>query len=102
MAASACAWMDGALVAASVNKDDAVTDVDAVVSVDTEAEAVAPARSDNTFPISNYRLQTAPILETGGRFVDPPSICSPTLPQGTSEGYTCDKITCEVRQQLRR
>ena len=67
--------MDGATVATSVNEDDAVTDVDAVTGAGAEAEAVAPARSNDAFPISNYRLQTALLLETRGRFVDPPSLC---------------------------
>ena len=72
MAASACAWMDGALVAASVNKDDAVTSVDAVAGVNTEAEDMAPARSDDAFLINNYHLQTASLLETRGRFLTLP------------------------------
>ena len=86
--------MDGATVAPSVNEDGAVVDVDAVAGASVEAEAVAPARSDDAFPISNYCLQTAPLIEaTRGRFVDPPSLCSPTRPQGTSEGCTCSEFT---------
>ena len=61
-------------------------DIDAVAGDDTEAEAVAPARGDNTFLISNYCLQTALLLETWGRFVGPPSLPISKLPQGTSEG----------------
>ena len=68
MAASACAWTDGASVAASVDEYDAVIDVDAVAGVDTETEAVAPARSNDAFPISNYHLQTALLIETRGRY----------------------------------
>ena len=72
MAASACIWTDGALVAAFVNKDDAVTGVDAVSGAKTEAEDMAAARSDDAFPISNYHLQTALLIETRGRFLTLP------------------------------
>ena len=75
MAASACAWTDGATVAASIDEDDAITDVDAVAGVDTEEEAVAPARNNDAFPISNYCLQTASLLKTWGGFFDRPSLC---------------------------
>jgi hypothetical protein len=69
MTASACIWTDGAVVAAFVNKDDAVTGVDAVAGAKTEVEDMAPARSDDAFPISNYYLQMALLLETRGRFL---------------------------------
>ena len=68
MAASACIWAEGALVAAFVNKDNAVTGVDAVAGAKTEAEDMAPARSNDAFPISNYHLQTALLIETRGRY----------------------------------
>ena len=42
MTASACIWTDGAVVAAFVNKDDAVTGVDAVPGAETEVEDMAP------------------------------------------------------------
>ena len=72
MAAYTCAWKDGATVAASIYKDDVVTDVDAVAGANTEDEAVVPARSNNAFLISNYRLQIVSLLETRGGFLTLP------------------------------
>ena len=42
------------------------------------------------------------LLKARGRFVGPPSLGSPTIPQGTTEGCICGEITCEVKRQLRR
>ena len=67
--------MDSATAAASIDEDDVVTVVDTVAGADVEAEAVAPARSDNAFPIRNFHLQMASLLETQERFVDPFSLC---------------------------
>lgn len=53
-------------------------DVDAVaVDGGTEAEGVAraPARRDDAFPIKNYCVHTASLLETQAGFVDPPKLC---------------------------
>ena len=46
-----------------------------MAGADAETEAVAPARSNNALPVSNYPLQMASLLKTRERFVDPPSLC---------------------------
>jgi hypothetical protein len=79
-----------------------VLDVDAVaVDGGTEAEGVAraPARRDDAFPIKNYCAQSASVLDTRGRFADPPTLL-PTLPQGTIELTTIDEVEGELIRTL--
>ena len=105
MAASASSRMDGATSASSkmdaatgggsVDEEDAV-DVDAVaVDGGTEAEGVARAPADDAFPIKNYCAQSASVLDTRGRFADPPTLL-PTLPQGTIELTMIDEVEGEL------
>ena len=54
--------MDDATVVASVDEDNVVADIDDVAGADAEADAVVPVRSDDAFFISNYCLQTTPLL----------------------------------------
>ena len=74
-APSACSRMDAATVDASINKEDTV-DVDALAVAGTEAEGVtrAPARRSDTFPIQYYCEKTVSLLDTRGRFADPPTL----------------------------
>ena len=72
---SACSRMDAATVDASIDKENAVNIDDVAVS-GTEAEGVAqaPARRNDTSPIQYCCEQAASLLDTRGRFTDPPTL----------------------------